>query len=90
MSAPQKDTVIQIRAQRRFRDTIDRAARQLGATRSEFVLSSAVERAENVLLDRAVFSLNDADWKKFTAALDKPPRMNAKLSRLLKTPSPWE
>src|SRR5215475_7323108 len=53
---------------------------------SEFVLESALARADEALADRRSFGLNAAQWKAFVAALDAPPRSLPRLERLLKEP----
>jgi uncharacterized protein (DUF1778 family) len=53
---------------------------------SEFVLESALARADETLADRRIFGLNAAEWKAFSAALDAPPRPLARLERLLQEP----
>jgi len=53
---------------------------------SEFVLESALARADEALADRRTFGLNAAQWKAFTEALDAPPRPLPRLERLLKEP----
>jgi uncharacterized protein (DUF1778 family) len=53
---------------------------------SEFVLESALARADEALADRRTFVLNAAQWKAFLAALDAPPRPLPRLERLLKEP----
>lgn len=53
---------------------------------SEFVLESALARADEALADRRTFVLNAAQWKAFMAALDAPPRPLPRLKRLLKEP----
>jgi uncharacterized protein (DUF1778 family) len=53
---------------------------------SEFVLESALARADEALADGRTFSLNRAQWKAFLAALDAPPRSSPCLERLLKEP----
>lgn len=53
---------------------------------SEFVLQSALERADEALADRQRFSLSPADWKRFLAALDAPPRELPRLKRLMTEP----
>ena len=69
---------------------IDRAADVLGQSRTEFVLSSARERATEVLLNRSLFILGDNDWNAFTAALDEAPPANAKLRAMLSRKAPWD
>jgi uncharacterized protein (DUF1778 family) len=51
---------------------------------SEFVLESALARADETLAQRRTFDLDDAQWKAFMAALDAPPRALPRLERLLK------
>jgi uncharacterized protein (DUF1778 family) len=41
---------------------------------SEFLVESGRERAERVLADRSRFVLSRAQWRAFTAALDRPAR----------------
>jgi uncharacterized protein (DUF1778 family) len=53
---------------------------------SEFVVESALARADEALADRRSFGLNAAQWKAFLAALDAPPRPLPHLSRLLREP----
>ncbi len=53
---------------------------------SEFVLESALTRADETLADRRSFNLNPTQWKAFLAALDAPPRPLPRLERLLKEP----
>ena len=57
---------------------------------SEFVLESALARAEETLPDRRKFRLDDKQWKMFLAALDAPPRSLPRLKRLLTEPSVFE
>jgi uncharacterized protein (DUF1778 family) len=53
---------------------------------SEFVLESALARADEALADRRTFGLNATQWKAFLAALDAPPRPMPRLERLLREP----
>jgi uncharacterized protein (DUF1778 family) len=57
---------------------------------SEFVLESALARAEETLPDRRRFGLNAAQWEKFQAALAAPSRPAPRLAKLLKEPSVFE
>lgn len=72
---------INLRASRRQKTLIDRAAEALGRSRSDFMLEAACREAESVLLDRRYFWLTDDAFKKFTAMLDKPPKDNPRLRR---------
>jgi uncharacterized protein (DUF1778 family) len=89
-SAAPRAEVINLRASRRQKSIIDRAAHALGRSRSEFMLESACREAESVLLDRRYFELSDDAFRRFTAMLDAPPADNPKLRRLLNTKAPWE
>jgi uncharacterized protein (DUF1778 family) len=53
---------------------------------SEFVLESALARADEALANRRSFGLSTTQWKAFMAALDAPPRSLPRLERLLKEP----
>jgi uncharacterized protein (DUF1778 family) len=57
---------------------------------SEFVVESALARAEETLPDRQRFGLDAGRWAKFQAALDAPTRSNPRLKKLLQTPSVFE
>ncbi|MET0155146.1 MAG: DUF1778 domain-containing protein [Rickettsiales bacterium] len=57
---------------------------------SEFVLESALSRAEETLPDRQTFGLNATQWQNFIAALDAPPRDMPRLEKLLNEPSVFE
>lgn len=63
------------------------AAEASHKTLSEFMLESALERADSVLADRQVFRLDADRWKRFLAALDTKPRSRPRLKRLLAEPS---
>jgi uncharacterized protein (DUF1778 family) len=81
---------INLRASRRQKLLIDRAAEALGRSRSDFLLSTACREAESVLLNRCYFSLSDEAFKRFTRTLDNPPKDNPGLRRLLQTKAPWD
>jgi uncharacterized protein (DUF1778 family) len=66
------------------------AARAAHRSVSEFVLESALARAEETLPDRQRFGLSAEQWKAFQAALSAPPRPAPRLARLLKEPSVFE
>lgn len=81
---------INLRASHTQKELIDRAAEMLGRSRSDFMLETACREAEAVLLDRRYFVVPEAAFKRFTAMLDKPPKDNPRLRRLLHTRTPWE
>ena len=81
---------INIRAKVRQRDLIDQAAERLGRSRSDFMLEAACNKAEDVLLDQAFFTVDAGSFAAFQKLLDRPLPATDKLRRLLKTKAPWE
>ena len=77
---------LDLRLTRQAKRTLQAAAATSRCSVSEFVLQSALARADEALADRRTFSLNNAQWKAFLAALDAPPRPLPRLERLLKEP----
>lgn len=57
---------------------------------SEFVLESALARAEETLPDRQRFGLTAERWKAFQLALDAPPQPTPRLAKLLNDASVFE
>jgi uncharacterized protein (DUF1778 family) len=57
---------------------------------SEFVLESALARADETLPDRVRFGLSAQQWGAFQAALSAPPRPAPRLAKLLKDRSVFE
>jgi uncharacterized protein (DUF1778 family) len=57
---------------------------------SEFVLESALARAEEALPDRRRFGLSTAKWEAFQKALSAPIPPSPRMVRLLNTPSVFE
>jgi uncharacterized protein (DUF1778 family) len=54
---------------------------------SDFVLESALARADETLADRQHFGLDAEQWAAFMVALDAPPRRHERMERLLNEPS---
>jgi uncharacterized protein (DUF1778 family) len=90
MAAASREAVINIRAQSRQRDLIDRAAEAVGRNRSEFMLDAACRAAEGVLLDQLVIQLSPEAREQFEAMLDAPPQENPGLRALLSRRPAWE
>ncbi|MEQ1912056.1 MAG: DUF1778 domain-containing protein [Vicinamibacterales bacterium] len=70
--------------------TLQSAATAARRSVSEFVLESAMARAEETLPDRQRFGLDADRWAAFQLALDAPARTNTRLKRLLEKPSVFE
>jgi uncharacterized protein (DUF1778 family) len=77
---------LDLRLSRQAKRTLKAAAAASRCSVSEFVLQSALARADETLADRRIFSLNAGQWKAFLAALDAPPRPLPRLERLLREP----
>ena len=85
-----RDVNINLRANRKQRSLIDRAAAALGKNRSDFMLDASCREAESVLLDRRYFALDAETFKEFTTMLDSAPASNPRLRRLLTEKAPWD
>ena len=77
---------LDLRLTRNAKRALQAAAAVSHRSVSEFVLESALARADEALADRRSFGLNAAQWKAFIAALDAPTRPLPRLERLLKEP----
>ena len=88
-ASPPRET-INLRVSAEQKALIDRAASRLGKTRTEFMLESARQAAENALLDERLFLLDEARYAAFLACLDRPVEPSEALRKVLATPSPWE
>jgi uncharacterized protein (DUF1778 family) len=85
-----RNEIINLRASRQQKKLIDQAAELLDRTRSDFMLEAACREAQALLADQTHFSLREDKFKQFMAALDKSPKNNPKLRRLLQSTAPWD
>jgi len=69
---------------------IQRAAEVTQKSITEFVLTSACEKAEQTLLDQRLFLIDEQAWKKFQKVLERPARVKAGLQGLIEEPAIWE
>ena len=81
---------LDLRLSHQAKQRIVAAAEAENRTVSDFVLKSALDRADETLADRRVWKLNAEQWEKFQQALDAPPRFHAAMHRLLTEPSIFE
>jgi uncharacterized protein (DUF1778 family) len=72
------------------RNLIDRAARLLGKSRTDFMLESARHAAQDALLDQTLFKVSPKVYEQFLARLDAPPKPNKKLRRMMAAKAPWD
>lgn len=87
---PARTTKLDLRLSPQTKQTLAAAARVSHRSVSQFVLESALARAEETLIERRRFELNAAQWEAFMAALDAPPRDLPRLRSLFHAPSPFE
>ena len=66
--------------------TLQAAASVSSCSISEFVLVSALSRADETLADRRSFILSKPQWEVFLTALDAPTRSLPRMQRLLTEP----
>ncbi len=85
-----KSTQVSIRIEPGQLATIDAAAEALGWNRTAFMLETAMRAAEDVLLDKRLFAVDDETYRRFVERLDAAPAGNAKLHALLHSKDPWE
>ncbi len=72
------------------KQTLNAAAHEAHCSVSQFVLTSALERAAETLTERRCFELNAQQWEAFMTALDASPRVVPQLQRLFSEPSPFD
>lgn len=77
---------LDLRLTRKAKAALRAAAAAANRSVSEFVLESALARADEALADRRSFGLNPTQWKAFLAALDAPPRPLPRVERLFREP----
>jgi len=81
---------LNVRVKPEDRNLIDRAARLLGKSRTDFLLESARRAAQDALLDQTLLNVSPSVYAEFVARLDAPPAPNERLRRTMTTPAPWE
>lgn len=81
---------INLRAAPQQRAVIDFAAALMGKTRSDFMLESAYQRAQDVILDQRLFCVDKMKFDLFNEILAQPISDNPNLQTLFNTPSPWD
>lgn len=82
-----RTAAINLRVMPNQRDLIDYAANLLGKTRSDFMLDVVCNHAQNVILDRTLFQLDQTTFAQFTELLEKPA---PNLDKLMAVDLPWD
>lgn len=81
---------INMKAAPQIRNLIDRAANLLHLNRTEFVLETMVQKAEEVILEQRLLTVDEDRYNRFISALDTPPKKNLNLQKLMESKAPWE
>lgn len=81
-----KSDKVELRVTSQEKRLLQVASRQTNETLSAFVLASSIERARSLLSEQTNFVMSDEQWQRFNEALDAPPRVLPRLSRLMKEP----
>jgi len=77
---------LDVRISRTAKAKLQAAAAASHRSMSDFVMESALSKAEEMLAERRIFSLSAENWAAFQAALDAPTRPLPKLKKLLSEP----
>jgi uncharacterized protein (DUF1778 family) len=88
--SPDASVPLNMRIKPATRNLIDRAAELLGKTRTDFMLEASERRAEEVLLDRTIFTVSPEVYEEYLARLDAPAKPNDRLKRTMTTKAPWD
>ncbi len=89
MPTPRTDR-LDLRISTEAKQALQAAALVRHTSVSDFVLSSALEAAQEALADRNRFGLNAEQWTAFQVALDAPPASHPRLKQLMQERSLFE
>ncbi|MFW5697350.1 MAG: DUF1778 domain-containing protein [Fimbriimonadaceae bacterium] len=84
-----KSQRLSIRIAEEQKSILSRAARKKGVTDSEFLITSAMEAANDVLAEQTEFSLPKEQWVEFCRKLDAPPKHLDELRKVAQERSPF-
>ncbi|MGP9565714.1 type II toxin-antitoxin system TacA family antitoxin [Halomonas sp. AOP43-D1-12] len=85
-----KPLALNMRVDPKKRALIDRAVAELGGDRTSFIVEAACKRAEEVLMDRRYYMLDEDDYAFFEKAINKPMSERPCLQKLLNKRPSWE
>jgi uncharacterized protein (DUF1778 family) len=78
---------VDLRVSRAAKAKLQAAAAAAHRSMSDFVMESALSKAEETLAERRIFALDAEKWSAFQAALDAPARALPRLQKLLEEPA---
>lgn len=90
MATPTRTEKLDLRLTPSAKRVLQSAATATKRSVSEFVLESALARAEETLPDRQRFGLDAERWAAFQAALDAPALPSLRLKKLLQKPGVFD
>ena len=90
VAAERRTEKLDLRVSRAAKAKLQAAASAMHRSMSDFVMESALARAEETLAERRTFALSAERWNDFQKALDAPVRSLPRLKALLETPSFFE
>jgi len=85
-STERRTEKLDVRVSRSAKAKLQAAAAASHRSMSDFVMESALSRAEETLAERRIFALDGEKWAAFQAALDAPTRPLPRLKALLEEP----
>ena len=85
-----RTTKLDLRLSAEAKRALTEAARVSHTSVSQFVLESALARADETLVERRRFDLDAPRWTAFMQALDAPPRELPRLRRLFDEATPFD
>ncbi len=77
---------LDVRVSRSAKSKLQAAASAAHRSMSDFVMESALSKAEETLAERRIFALNTVNWTAFQTALDAPAQSLPRLKALLDEP----
>ena len=86
MPSPTKEPRLNLRLRAADDQLIRQAAHQTGQSVSDFLTTTAVERAHDILADQREFVLDPPTWDEFARLLDEPVRPDPRLVELFTRP----
>lgn len=85
-----KPVAINMRVDSSKRNLIDMAAAMLGSDRTSFIVDAACKHAEDVILDKRMFFIDNSAFDAFERALESNPLGdNQCLMKLMQRPKRW-
>jgi uncharacterized protein (DUF1778 family) len=85
-----RDILLNVRTDQETKQLLKDAASMMGTTVTGFILSTAKKEAHQLFNSKTKFYLNDEQWEGFCKALDKDPKDNKALQKLLNSKSVFD